>query len=83
MKAEGFEILAIEQTNISTMIDEFGIDKTKKYAVVLGNEVDGVSDEAISVSDCCLEIPQLGTKHSLNVSVCGGIVIWEFFKGLR
>lgn len=83
LKAEGYEILAIEQTNNSKMIDEFGIDKTKKYAVVLGNEVDGVSDEAIFVSDCCLEIPQLGTKHSLNVSVCGGIVIWEFFKGLR
>jgi 23S rRNA (guanosine2251-2'-O)-methyltransferase len=48
----------------------------------LGNEVDGVSEEAIALCDNCIEIPQLGTKHSLNVSVCGGIVIWEFFKDL-
>ena len=65
------------------MITDFNIDRTKKYALVLGNEVDGISDEILSDLDECLEIPQLGTKHSLNVSVCGGIVMWEFFKGLK
>ena len=83
LKADGYEIIAIEQTSNSVMIENFAIDKTQKYALVLGNEVDGVSDEAIAHCDTYLEIPQLGTKHSLNVSVCGGIVIWEFFKGLK
>ena len=64
------------------MITDYSINKDEKYALVLGNEVDGLSDEALSYYDTFLQIPQLGTKHSLNVSVCGGIVMWEFFKSL-
>ena len=82
LKILGYEILAIEQTNQSVSIENYDISPNKKYAVILGNEVDGVSDEAIALCNDCIEIPQLGTKHSLNVSVCGGIVIWEFFRGL-
>lgn len=83
LKAQGFEIIGIEQTSGSQLITDFTIDKTKKYAVILGNEVDGISDEALPNIDTFLEIPQLGTKHSLNVSVCGGIVMWEFAKVLK
>ncbi|MCX8533382.1 RNA methyltransferase [Chryseobacterium luquanense] len=82
LKSQGFEILGIEQTSNSQMISDFTIDNTKKYAVILGNEVEGISDEALPNIDTFLEIPQLGTKHSLNVSVCGGIVMWEFAKVL-
>ena len=80
LRNDGYEILGIEQTSNSKMISDFEIDKTKKYAVILGNEVEGISDEALPNIDTFLEIPQLGTKHSLNVSVCGGIVMWEFAK---
>ncbi len=83
LKTLGYEVVGIEQTSNSTMITDFSIDATKKYALVLGNEVEGISDEILTDLDECLEIPQLGTKHSLNVSVCGGIVMWEFFKGLK
>jgi len=83
LKTLGYEVVGIEQTTNSVMITDFEIDKTKKYALVLGNEVEGISDEILTDLDVCLEIPQLGTKHSLNVSVCGGIVMWEFFKNLK
>ena len=83
LKKENFKILGIEQTTNSEILADFIINKDEKYALVLGNEVDGLSDEALSLYDIFLEIPQLGTKHSLNVSVCGGIVMWEFFKGLK
>lgn len=83
LKTLGYEVVGIEQTSNSTMIKDFSIDATKKYALVLGNEVEGITDEILTDLDECLEIPQLGTKHSLNVSVCGGIVMWEFFKGLK
>ena len=83
LKKENFKILGIEQTTDSEIITDFVIKKNEKYALVLGNEVDGLSDEALSLYDNFLEIPQLGTKHSLNVSVCGGIVMWEFFKSLK
>ena len=83
LKSQGFEILGIEQTSKSVMISDFTINKDKKYAVILGNEVEGISDEALSNVDTFIEIPQLGTKHSLNVSVCGGIVMWEFAKALK
>ena len=82
LKNQGFEVVGIEQTTNSTMITDFKIDATKKYAVILGNEVEGISDEALQNIDSFIEIPQLGTKHSLNVSVCGGIVMWEFAKTL-
>ncbi|SDM02742.1 RNA methyltransferase [Chryseobacterium taihuense] len=83
LKSLGFEILGIEQTSDSKIISDFVIDQSKKYAVILGNEVEGISDEALPNIDTFLEIPQLGTKHSLNVSVCGGIVMWEFAKALK
>ncbi|NMR33602.1 RNA methyltransferase [Chryseobacterium aquaticum] len=82
LKDQGFEVVGIEQTTNSTMITDFKIDVAKKYAVILGNEVEGISDEALQNIDSFIEIPQLGTKHSLNVSVCGGIVMWEFAKTL-
>ena len=83
LKTLGYEVVGIEQTTNSVMITDFNIDRTKKYALILGNEVEGISDEILTDLDVCLEIPQLGTKHSLNVSVCGGIVMWEFFKNLK
>ena len=75
LKAEGYEILSIEQAHGSTMLQDFIPLPGKKYAVVFGNEVKGVHQEVVDASDGCLEIPQFGTKHSLNVSVTAGIVI--------
>ena len=72
LKSEGYRVVGVEQTTGSQMI-----------TLVLGNEVEGISDEVLPLCDDFLEIPQLGTKHSLNVSVCGGIVMWEFFKYLK
>ena len=83
LKNENYKIIGIEQTSTSEIMTDYTINKEEKYALVLGNEVDGLSDEALSIYDTFLEIPQLGTKHSLNVSVCGGIVMWEFFKNLK
>lgn len=83
LKNENYKIIGIEQTSTSVMMTDYTIDKSEKYALVLGNEVDGLTDEALPNYDSFLEIPQLGTKHSLNVSVCGGIVMWEFFKNLK
>ena len=82
LKQKKYKIVGIEQTTSSTLLNTFNINPDERYAVVLGNEVDGLSDEAFSCYDHFLEVPQLGTKHSLNVSVCAGIVMWEFFKGL-
>ncbi|MDN3606683.1 RNA methyltransferase [Kaistella yonginensis] len=82
LKIGQFQIIGIEQTSNSKVMTDYSINKEEKYALVLGNEVDGLSEEALSYYDTFLEIPQLGTKHSLNVSVCGGIVMWEFFKSL-
>lgn len=75
---EGYEVLAVEQCHGSTMLTDFVPQKGKRYAVVLGNEVKGVHQEVIDQCDGCLEIPQYGTKHSLNVSVTAGIIIWSF-----
>ncbi|MET7037389.1 RNA methyltransferase [Elizabethkingia miricola] len=83
LKSEGYKILAIEQTTGSIALNEQVISKDKKYVMIMGNEVDGVSDEALALCDGFIEIPQLGTKHSLNVSVCAGIIMWEFFKHLK
>ncbi len=83
LKSKDYQIIGIEQTSNSRMMTDFEILKTEKYAVVLGNEVEGISDGVLTQIDTFLEIPQLGTKHSLNVSVCAGIVMWEFFKALK
>ena len=82
LKADGYEVLSIEQAHGSTMLQDFVPQSGKKYAVVFGNEVKGVHQEVVDASDGCLEIPQFGTKHSLNVSVTAGIVIWHFAKVL-
>ena len=82
LKADGYEVLSIEQAHGSTMLQDFVPLSDKKYAVVFGNEVKGVHQEVVDASDGCLEIPQFGTKHSLNVSVTAGIVIWHFAKTL-
>lgn len=74
----GYTIFAIEQCEGSTMLDELQLDSDRKYAIVLGNEVKGVQQEVVNMCDGCIEIPQYGTKHSLNVSVTAGILIWEF-----
>ncbi|MGV4414810.1 RNA methyltransferase [Chryseobacterium sp. T1] len=82
LKGKGYIIVGIEQTTHSMYLTDYDIDPSQKYAVILGNEVDGISDEVLPYCDILLEIPQLGTKHSLNVSVCGGIVMWEFAREL-
>ena len=79
LHADGYEVLAVEQCEGSTKLDEFRPVAGKRYAVILGNEVKGVHQEVVDMSDGCLEIPQFGTKHSLNVSVTAGIVTF-FFK---
>lgn len=83
LKQQGYFIYSIEQVQNSTMLDQLVLDKKMKYAVVLGNEVKGVAQEVVNSCDGCIEIPQFGTKHSLNVSVTAGIVIWDLFKLLR
>ena len=82
LKAQGYEVLAVEQVEHSTKLQNFVASKEKKYAVVLGNEVKGVHQEVVDACDGCLEIPQLGTKHSMNVSVTAGIIIWKFASQL-
>lgn len=78
LKANGYKVFAIEQVEGSVMLDKLELDFTEKYAVVLGNEVKGVQQEVVDHCDGCIEIPQYGTKHSLNVSVTAGIIVWEF-----
>ncbi len=80
LKNEGFILVAVEQTDEKVYLQDFKIDKTQKYAFIFGNEVFGVSDEAIACCDLALEIPQFGSKHSFNISVALGIVIWEVVK---
>ena len=82
LKQQGYTVCVIEQAEGSTMLDKLVLDKTKKYAIVMGNEVKGVQQSVVDNCDLCIEIPQYGTKHSLNVSVTTGIVIWEFFNQL-
>lgn len=80
LKGDGYKILSIEQAEGSTNLSDLELDVKEKYAVVFGNEVDGVQQSVINQSDICVEIPQGGTKHSLNVSVCAGVLLWEFYK---
>ena len=80
LKKSGVKIVSIEQAEDSTPLQDFKIDKNLKYALVFGNEVKGVQQEVVTASDFCVEIPQFGTKHSLNISVTCGIVLWDLFK---
>ena len=79
LKKKDVKIISIEQADESLKIEKFNPVRGTKYAFIFGNEVDGVSDDIINVSDQVVEIPQVGTKHSLNVSVAAGIVLWDFF----
>ncbi|HNS13208.1 MAG TPA: RNA methyltransferase [Bacteroidia bacterium] len=78
LKASGYTIAAVEQVEGGTSLLNFDPDKTKKYAFIFGHEINGVSEEAIALCDLALEIPQQGSKHSLNVSVCAGVLAWDF-----
>ena len=80
LKAEGWTIISVEQTENSTMLGDFRPEAGQKYALVFGNEVRGVRQDVVDASDLCLEIPQYGTKHSLNVSVSIGIVLWSLLE---
>jgi len=80
LKKENVAVYAIEQTENSIMLNDFQPELNKKYALIFGNEVKGVNQKAINISDGVIEIPQLGSKHSLNISVTAGIVIWDLFQ---
>ena len=83
LRTEKVKTIAIEQAGKSTMLQEFAIESDQKYAVIFGNEVKGVLQEVVSAADYCVEIPQFGTKHSLNISVSAGVVLWDLFKKFR
>ena len=83
LKSEGYTIISIEQVDKSVSLVDFTPSEDEKYCLVFGNEVFGVDQEIVNQSDICIEIPQYGTKHSLNVSVSVGIVVWELFRQLR
>lgn len=83
LKNDGVEVLAIEQVEGSIMLQNFIPESNKKYAIIFGNEVKGVQQEVVNMCDNCIEIPQFGTKHSLNVSVTAGILIWEFASKMK
>ncbi len=80
LRSEGYVICAVEQTECSVMLHEFRPDPGKKYAVIFGHEIHGVDQEVVDACDLSIEIPQLGTKHSINVAVSAGIVLWEIFR---
>lgn len=83
LQKEGFIVASIEQAEKSTMLQNFKVSKENRYAIVMGNEVMGVQQEVVSASDFCVEIPQFGTKHSLNISVSTGIVLWSFLEKIK
>lgn len=83
LREEGYTSLAVEQAENAVMLNDFKVEENKKYALIFGNEVKGVSQEVVSASDLVLEIPQYGTKHSLNISVSVGIVVWDLWAKLK
>lgn len=83
LKKDGVKVYAIEQVEKAIFLQDFHTNTTEKYALVFGNEVFGVNQEAITYCDGTIEIPQLGTKHSLNIAVSAGIVVWDLFKKIR
>ena len=83
LKNQKVKTLAIEQVESAIFLQDFKVEKGEKYALVFGNEVHGVSQEAVEQCDGCIEIPQLGTKHSLNISVSAGIVVWDLFQKMN
>ncbi len=83
LQEENWTVFAIEQVENAVFLQDFKVDQDKKYALVFGNEVYGVSQKAISLCEGSIEIPQLGTKHSLNISVSAGIVVWDLFQKMK
>jgi len=83
LRGEGYRIIAVEQAKDSIPLQQFISRPDEKYALIFGNEVHGVSDPAMKNVDTCIEIPQSGTKHSLNIAVSAGIVLWNFYANLR
>lgn len=83
LRAQGYRIIAIEQAAGSLMLNAYQPETAEKYALIFGNEVNGVSDEVMAKIDECIEIPQFGTKHSFNIVISAGIVLWDFFAKLR
>ncbi len=83
LKQQGFRIIAAEQTSSSDSLEEMKLSTTSRYAIIFGHEIRGIDQEIIDLSDQCIEIPQYGTKHSLNISVAAGIVIWEVYRQLH
>lgn len=83
LKGEGCIVLAVEQVEGSIPLQEYAVSSAQKYALVFGNEVHGVQEEIVRMADSCIEIPQFGTKHSLNVSVSIGVVLWHFLEKFR
>ena len=83
LNEKGYMTVAVEQVEDSIKLDNFIVEKNKRYALVLGNEVKGINQNVVDICKCSLEIPQYGTKHSLNVSVSAGLVIWEFARQLK
>lgn len=82
LKLNGCQVLAVEQAEGAVMLDQIQLSGDQKYALVFGHEIRGVEQQVVDMSDLCIEIPQFGTKHSLNISVAAGIVIWEMFRAL-
>lgn len=80
LKSEGYKVYAIEQAEKTTFLQNVTVDSEEKYLLIFGNEVDGVQQEIVDLADDVIEIPQFGTKHSLNVSVCAGVVLWQFIS---
>lgn len=83
LRNDGYKIIAVEQAAGSIALDNYAPKSSEKYALIFGNEVNGVSDEAMQLADECIEIPQFGTKHSFNIVVSAGIVLWDFFAKLN
>lgn len=83
LRNEGYTVMAVEQAEGSVSLQDFQADETIPLALVFGNEVNGIEDEVLRMADGIIEIPQFGTKHSINVSVSVGIVIWEVFRGMK
>lgn len=83
LRNQGYQIIAVEQASESISLHEFKPDRNQKYALIFGNEVNGVSDEVMAEVDTCIEIPQFGTKHSFNVVVSAGIVLWDFYAKMN
>lgn len=83
LKEKNIRIVAVEQADQSTSLSDFSIKDDRPIALIFGNEVKGVSDEVMQEIEECIEVPQFGTKHSLNIAVCAGVVIWEVFKKIK